>query len=1607
MKRRCVAIELVILKVQTDVTALTALETQISALNSKKIVLNVDTSGLEKLTNAQARAISSSNNLAIAQEKTKQITEQRLTSESKLATQMEKTATAEEQARTANTKLSTEVQKAVTQQEKQNTAMAQTALQSEKTATAVANLAVQQEKAAAAAQSASSVLGTSGTYNATPMQQRIEDMVGLSSATKSAAESAATFQSAWASGGATPAYISQLGNQIGIVSTDFSSGASSVKKYINSLDGMFTASVKATGQTSQLGATFQTFSAAVKNTDGTLSTYKYAVNTATGQVYQLNKGVVEAGKSFDKTGDTILGAWKKMLLWSAAGTLIYAPIHAFQEALQTLKDVDTQLTDIKRVTGDSTEQINQMGATAYEAASKYGATADAYLASVADFARAGYGDTAEALAELAAKTQIAGNVTSDTADQFLIAVDAAYKYQGNVQKLGEVIDGVTKLDSKWATSTQKISEGLGVVSSVAAVAHVPINELSAAIGTITAVTQKTGTNAAYALRALFLNILKDTKTEISDGVTWTVDEINDLQDVLKKYAPDAVKAAAATGGLIDPMKAIGGLSQAMKDGLLSEQQLMAMTTKLGGKLRTDQLLALIENWDNMYKPMLADFESGTGTADKMVQTALESWDAKVKILKNTWTEFVSNLVNTDWIKDGIDSVNKFVKALDSSSGHAAIAVAAVILATDLASTGFKKLAVTAAGQYIEAIFAAIAGTEGATAALATMTTTMLANPLFWVTAGGLAIWGIITAVDKFSDSVKNANKQIEATNSKISDVQSKIDELEANGGSIKIIDAYKLKLKSLNDQMDQLNQHKFDLEFGENVGGNVVYDANLDQKVTTKVQNKVQSLIETLADLQKQQDAISSSDSNAIEKYDDLQKQIDDTNGSLQDYYIDMVTAKENGLQFSDSQAAIYLQLVKLYGSEEDVAQATKDMEAQHISAQAATLGNSNAVVNLVSNLSAEASQAGITKTAMEQLIAKSIAFSNTTLDVRQKLSALRQLAAMAGVTSALISSATSSEAMNSSIHHATNKGVSMADAQSQYIDKVYNELFGSLDETAASNTASTSGTQKAASSGSSGSSSKKSSSSKSTEDKKLTALKNVVELRKSELALLQEQDAPVDQQIAKMKQIQAALHNEANYLRNTKGSQSDINALSKEYLEYSKSIQELVKQQKEDRVSLLKSELELMQSRGDSTDSQIAKMKQIQAALHNEANYLRSIGADQTDINALSKEYLDISNDINDLLLDRADKVVDKLDDAENAALAPLDAQLQVLEDQNTARDNANTLAEKQLAIQEKQLAVDKAKIALDNAQKERTVRYFNAASGQWEWMADAKTVQSAKDALDDAQKNLVDAENDLADYYSDQAYEEAKATIEKQQENIKSAYEAFKNSWDDAKDAVDSGTMTISEAIGTMAGTIIDVANKYSVDLSAALGGVVSALGGASAITTSASGAKISYDSGTDYSAIMLTTTDPAVYAAAEAARDAKRASGDYSNVRSNAEIAAASKLYGKGTYDSGGIADGKGLLAKATDRPESVLDPDLTAKLLSPTSNEVFRRNIERIGGLFGNSNAMSAIERPITNNSSSDSHNMSYNFNGVPMPSGAENMTLKQIAQSFKTLGLYPS
>ena len=358
-------------------------------------------------------------------------------------------------------------------------------------------------------------------------------------------------------------------------------------------------------------------------------------------------------------------------------------------ALSEMKDMSDEMAIYRKVTNATAEDMERIRAQAYATAKQYGQSASDVIASAANMGRAGYKQNSMAMAELATRTQLVGDMTADAASKFLIAVDAAYKYKGNIEELSKVLDGINEVDNNYATSIEKISEGMTLVASLGASAHVPIEQLTAALGTMSAVTQRSGSEVARGLRSIILNVLGDTSTEIEEGVTATEESVKSMTDALMRYGDESVKASIKAGKLINPMEAIVSLQKAWKNDQISEADLFQISKDVAGQRYYNVFTALIQN-PEMYNEMLQSIAQSTGSAQREIDALMDSWSKKLERLKTTWAEIVNRSISEGFIKDLIDGGTAALEFAGSLENLATMAGGALLAIRSL-SAGISNL----------------------------------------------------------------------------------------------------------------------------------------------------------------------------------------------------------------------------------------------------------------------------------------------------------------------------------------------------------------------------------------------------------------------------------------------------------------------------------------------------------------------------------------------------------------------------------------------------------------------------------------------------------------------------------------------------------------------------------------------------------------------------------------------------------------------------------------------------------------------------------------------------------------------------------------------------
>lgn len=157
------------------------------------------------------------------------------------------------------------------------------------------------------------------------------------------------------------------------------------------------------------------------------------------------RALSKLGASFK---DQMSQAAQSFTQWLSVSSGLMLLISKTKDAISEIKELDNILTEISKTSDLTSQQLKQLGMDAYDAASKYGRTASDYLLGVQEMARSGfYGDKGSAMAEQSLLAQSAGDMNAELANNYILATNAAYKFNGEADKLNAVLDGQNSINT--------------------------------------------------------------------------------------------------------------------------------------------------------------------------------------------------------------------------------------------------------------------------------------------------------------------------------------------------------------------------------------------------------------------------------------------------------------------------------------------------------------------------------------------------------------------------------------------------------------------------------------------------------------------------------------------------------------------------------------------------------------------------------------------------------------------------------------------------------------------------------------------------------------------------------------------------------------------------------------------------------------------------------------------------------------------------------------------------------------------------------------------------------------------------------------------------------
>lgn len=221
-----------------------------------------------------------------------------------------------------------------------------------------------------------------------------------------------------------------------------------------------------------------------------------------------------------------------------------------------------------------------------------------------------------------------------------------------------VVDKLTKLDMKSATSAQELAQALSKVANSARLAKVSQDEILGILSVGIETTQQSGDVIGTAVRSLLARFSNVKASKFGGSGEETEGTLNDTEAVLSKIG---IRIRNASGEMRSFMDVLDDVAE--KWDTLDDVSRNAISTAMAGTRQKEIFASIIENYDRV-RELINESANAAGTADEKYSAYMDSMEAATKRLQNAWEGFTQSLETSTVMKSTTNAVAFLVENAD-------------------------------------------------------------------------------------------------------------------------------------------------------------------------------------------------------------------------------------------------------------------------------------------------------------------------------------------------------------------------------------------------------------------------------------------------------------------------------------------------------------------------------------------------------------------------------------------------------------------------------------------------------------------------------------------------------------------------------------------------------------------------------------------------------------------------------------------------------------------------------------------------------------------------------------------------------------------------------
>lgn len=265
----------------------------------------------------------------------------------------------------------------------------------------------------------------------------------------------------------------------------------------------------------------------------TLEEYTGKINTLKTSLRDTEAIVKQNGDATRTLGERFAELGKKFASWLSVSQIIMAAYRAVRQMVSAVIELDTAMTELKKVTDESDATYNKFLENAASRAKKLGASLSDVVTASADFARLGFSiDQAEKLADAAIVYKNVGDGIEDIteASESLISTLQAFGDEVSADDVMSIVDKFNEVGNNYAISSEGIGEALLRSAAAMNAANNTLDEtiaLATAANTIIQNPETVGT--ALKTVSMYLRAAKTEAEEAGESTEGMANSVSELR----------------------------------------------------------------------------------------------------------------------------------------------------------------------------------------------------------------------------------------------------------------------------------------------------------------------------------------------------------------------------------------------------------------------------------------------------------------------------------------------------------------------------------------------------------------------------------------------------------------------------------------------------------------------------------------------------------------------------------------------------------------------------------------------------------------------------------------------------------------------------------------------------------------------------------------------------------------------------------------------------------------------------------------------------------------------------------------------------------------------